>query len=109
MSFIIHCEPNYYAGTFGVSKPGALRDRDERYITLSTEAEAELLCGMLNDPGEGAYMLSYGQYAPPEYTTEESELPVRFTLREAMFELELHYDFKEDGTRIEIDEFGEPT
>lgn len=102
-SYAIHIDPGYYQGTFNVAKPGLVREHDSLYaIALATEAEAELLASMLNDTGDGPYMLNHGQYAAPDYTVREVTLPVRHTLRQAMAHCFLLDDFNLDGTRIDV-------
>lgn len=104
MAFAIHRDPGYYAGTLNVAAPGLLTSEwDGKAITTATEAEAEVLCIMLNDTGPGPYMLSHGQASAPHHeVAERPELPVRYTLRQAMRVLLLHYDFLVDGSRTDV-------
>lgn len=103
MSYAIHCDPCYYAGTLNVSTPGLVTPwGDLKAITLADHADAQKLCDMLNDTGDQPYMLSHGQYAAPNHTVVEREnLPVRYALKDAMSALGLHDDFDLSGARKE--------
>lgn len=106
MSFAIHRDPCYYAGALNASHPGLVTSHyDSLTITVATAVAADLLCKMLNDTGDGMYLLAHNQYARPNHETRESTLPVRHSLTGAMSHLDLQDCFDAAGNRIELTEF----
>lgn len=104
MSYAIHCDPHFYAGTLYGSKPHLRHDCNGQLIALPTLADAETLVRMLDAPsvGNSPYMLSHGQYASPEHSVRQSTATPPRSLQDVMAALDLQYDFAPDGSRLPI-------
>jgi hypothetical protein len=102
MTYAIHAKYNFYAGTLNVKTDGVLHDDyDYSVIAFAKKDDADALCKMINDQGSGPSMLSYGQYAPAEYSVRDSAAKGQY-LKWVMQHLGLQYDFKIDGSRIDL-------
>lgn len=98
----IWCETNYYQGTLNAREPHWVDGRYGDVILLASKEEAERLAEMLTP--RGTYVLAHGQYAAPDYQAKRYRRKATggvVTLRRAMCDLGLQYDFNEDGTRKE--------
>lgn len=106
----IKVEPNFYVGDIhgqdGEHYLGAGYYHDEP-VYMASLAEAERICAMLNDPGDGPYVCAYNQYAAPDYRVVKVRLKTQkpvWSLAEAMAAYELQYDFLPTGEQVVLTE-----
>ena len=99
MSFAIYRDGNYYSTTIGIEPPGLMRAPwGVEIIALASICDAEAIIGMLSDYPDG-YVLAHGQHSPPSYKVRACMAPA-MSLPDAMYALDLQYDFLPDGSRI---------
>lgn len=72
MSYAIHIQYHHYAGALNVPSSGPLQTPAYDIIAVATLDEAERLADMLNSDPRDGYALDHNEYAPPEYTAQES-------------------------------------
>jgi hypothetical protein len=100
-TFAILCNPGYFAGdTHGRDKAYLLTsEADGSIIALASAAEAGLICKMM-EPSGGVH-LDDNQHSLPTYSVVPAPSGAQAkTLGQAMRLLDLHHDFREDGSRI---------
>jgi hypothetical protein len=100
-TYVIHCEPGYFEGDIhGRDKPYILlSERDGRAIALASSDEAERIAAMMEP--SGGVQLDDNQHSLPTYSVQAAPAGTApMTMREAMRALDLHHDYREDGSRI---------
>lgn len=102
MTYALFAQYHFYQGTLNVKHDGLLRDDyDGSVVAFASKGDADAVCKMLNDHGPSPVELSYGQYAPSEYSVRESAAKPQ-DLKWVMQHLGLQYDFNPDGSRIDV-------
>jgi hypothetical protein len=100
-TYAILCTPGYFAGdVHGRDKPYMLRSElDGSVIALATRDEAERIAAMM-EPSGGVH-LDDNQHSLPTYAAVPAPAgTAAMTMQQAMRLLDLHHDYREDGTRI---------